>query len=143
MAPIKADDVTTSTTTGNENAQLPRTVEGGMGAPALNNVWFAEGHNCTSELNLAGLQGVLLPDYKDYNKAIEGYYLDRDFASTDQEKEDINESISNRSWRALRIASKDRFQFFKGLDEDLSIRSLMAAEDGYSTEKKELEKTTR
>ncbi|KAJ6262817.1 hypothetical protein Dda_1374 [Drechslerella dactyloides] len=143
MDPVQASNVTTSTTIGDENTQLPRIAEGGMGAPALSNVWFGDADDSTSKLSLVDSQRTSLPDYKEYNKAIEGYCLDKDFASTDQEKEDIDESISNQSWRALRIASKDRFHFFKGLDEDLSIRSLITAEDAVSMERKELDKGTR
>ncbi|KAF3934382.1 hypothetical protein ABW20_dc0102626 [Dactylellina cionopaga] len=142
MEPVLADDVVGSKNSGNEITHLAYSLDCGMGAPALSKVWSEDTLDAQTIMNLTNTKRTSLPDYRAYNRAIEGFYLDKDFAINDQEKDEIDESISNRSWRALRIASRDRFHFFKGLDEDLSIKSLIVMEDG-ATEKKETERESK
>ncbi|KAF3939762.1 hypothetical protein ABW19_dt0209503 [Dactylella cylindrospora] len=138
VPPVNVEETAASATTGGENSQIPRNVERGMGAPALSRVWFDSVSDADAMDSLKDTQRIGLPEYREFNNAIEGYILDKDFA-TDQEKEDLDDSIANKSWRALRIASRDRFHLFKVLDDELSIKSLIAAEDGL-VDKKDSEK---
>jgi len=70
-----------------------------------------------------------LPDYRTIQKTNEGLELDIDFANDPEEKESLTTSISSNTWKALRIASRDRFHLFRNLDEELSLKSLTATED--------------
>ncbi|KAF3927543.1 hypothetical protein AA313_de0203695 [Arthrobotrys entomopaga] len=143
METVSVDDVLVSKVTGDENTKVSNKLGCGMGALALSNVWFESASDMPEMRDLTQAQRTALPDYKEYNQAIELLTLDKDFASTNQEREEIEESISNKSWRALRVASRDRFHFFKNLDEDLSIKSLLSAEDGLVAEKKDIDKDAR
>ncbi|KAK6543256.1 hypothetical protein TWF694_000018 [Orbilia ellipsospora] len=140
MDTVSIDNVLVSKIAGDENTKVSNKLECEMGAPALSNVWFESESGMPAMIDLTQVQRTALPDYKVYNQAIELSILDKDFATTNQEREEIEESISNKSWRALRVASRDRFHFFKNLDEDLSIKSLLATEDGLTAEKKDLDK---
>jgi len=70
-----------------------------------------------------------LPNYQTIQKNNEGLELDMDFANDQSEKESLTTSISSNTWKALRIASRDRFHLFRNLDEELSLKSLTATED--------------
>ncbi|KAK6357810.1 hypothetical protein TWF730_007169 [Orbilia blumenaviensis] len=138
MEPASIKHVAVSKSAGNNATTLTSSLGKVMGAPALTRVWFDGSLDVTTiRLNTDRID---LPAYRSYTKSIEGYHLDKDFAFTEQEKEDIEESISNVTWRALRIASRDRFQLFKSLDDDLSVKSLIAIEDGVSLGSRESEK---
>ncbi|EPS36511.1 hypothetical protein H072_9941 [Dactylellina haptotyla CBS 200.50] len=143
MEAVPAQDVAISKLTGDQITKLTPSLEYNMGAPALSKAWFDNNPDLPAMTSLTRSHRIYLPDYKEYGQAIEMVVLDKDFAVTDQEKEEIDSSISNKSWRALRIASRDRFHFFKNLDEDLSIKSLLTAEEGLATEKKDSEREAK
>ena len=58
-----------------------------------------------------------------------------DFVSTAEEKDELNGVCSSLNWRALRLASKDRFHLFNKLDDDLNLRSLLVADESVIKEK--------
>ncbi|KAF3121628.1 hypothetical protein TWF703_001849 [Orbilia oligospora] len=141
MEPASTEHVAVSKSAGHEATTLINNLGKVVGAPALTRVWFDNSLEVTSIRSNA--QKINLPAYRSYTESIEGYHLDKDFASTEQEKEDIDESISNVTWRSLRIASRDRFQLFKSLDDDLSVKSLIAVEDGATAGGREAEKDNK
>ncbi|KAK6532208.1 hypothetical protein TWF281_006402 [Arthrobotrys megalospora] len=141
MEPASSENVTVSKSAGHEATTLVNSLGKVMGAPALTRVWFDGSLDVTAIRS--NTERIKLPAYRSYNKAIEGYHLDKDFAFTEQEKEEIDESISNVTWRSLRIASRDRFQLFKSLDDDLSVKSLMTIEDGVVAGGREAEKESK
>ncbi|KAF3205744.1 hypothetical protein TWF191_001764 [Orbilia oligospora] len=141
MEPASTEHVAVSKSVGHEATTLINNLGKVVGAPALTRVWFDNSLEVTSIRSNA--QKINLPAYRSYAESIEGYHLDKDFASTEQEKEDIDESISNVTWRSLRVASRDRFQLFKSLDDDLSVKSLIAVEDGATTGGREAEKDNK
>lgn len=49
---------------------------------------------------------------------IEADDLDMDFANTDEEKEQLQESKASKTWRALRLASRHRLDRFEKIDVD-------------------------
>jgi THO complex subunit 1 len=63
--------------------------------------------------------------------------LDLDFANTDEEKRELEESKAGLVWRLLRVASKSKLNQFEKLDDTGNLKILHKEEDGDAEESKQ------
>lgn len=67
----------------------------------------------------------MLPDAEALVKEVQTVDLDMDFAVTDEEKQQLQESKTSKTWRALRLASKTRLSLFVKVDDGRNLQCLV------------------
>ena len=65
-----------------------------------------------------------MPSAESFVEAVAGIELDMDLAMTEQEKENLGEAKTSKTWRALRIASKDKLSLFDRIEDGKSLERL-------------------
>ena len=66
----------------------------------------------------------VVPSAESFAEAVAGIELDMDLAMTEQEKENLGEAKTSKTWRALRIASKDKLSLFDRIEDGKSLERL-------------------
>ncbi|KAL1632858.1 hypothetical protein SLS56_003348 [Neofusicoccum ribis] len=83
-----------------------------------------------------GLQGLkdseryTIPTAESLHRGIQGDELDLEMAMTDEDKHNLQEAKASKTWRALRIASKDRLSLFDKIDDGKQLEALFEPEGG-------------
>lgn len=72
----------------------------------------------------------MLPDTEALVKEVQTADLDMDFAVTDEEKQQLQESQTSKTWRALRLASKTRLSLFDQVDGGRNLQCLVVQLQG-------------
>jgi len=65
---------------------------------------------------LKGDERYVVPGAESFAKDVAGIDLDLEMAMTDEEKENLGEAKASKTWRALRVASKDKLSLFDKFD---------------------------
>lgn len=73
---------------------------------------------------LKDLDRYVVPSAESFAEAVAGIELDMDLAMTEQEKENLGEAKTSKTWRALRIASKDKLSLFDRIEDGKSLERL-------------------
>ncbi|KAF2204814.1 hypothetical protein GQ43DRAFT_363832 [Delitschia confertaspora ATCC 74209] len=66
----------------------------------------------------------VVPNVDSYVKEVESIELDLEMVTSEQEKRDMEEEKANKTWRALRIASKDKLSSFDRLADGKNLERL-------------------
>ncbi|KAH7046035.1 THO complex, subunit THOC1 [Macrophomina phaseolina] len=81
-----------------------------------------------------GLQGLkessryTIPTPESLHRGIQGDELDLEMAMTDEDKHKLQQAKASKTWRALRIASKDRLSLFDKIDDGKQLQALFEPE---------------
>ncbi|KAK0662882.1 THO complex subunit 1 [Lasiodiplodia hormozganensis] len=84
----------------------------------------------------SGLQGLkessryTIPTAESLHRGIQEDELDLEMAMTDEDKHRLQEAKASKTWRALRIASKDRLSLFDKIDDGRQLQALFEPEGG-------------
>lgn len=76
----------------------------------------------------------VVPSAESFAEAVAGIELDMDIAMTEQEKENLGEAKTSKTWRALRIASKDKLSLFDRIEDGKSLERLFQPVDDTAAE---------
>lgn len=83
---------------------------------------------------LKDLDRYVVPSAESFAEAVAGIELDMDIAMTEQEKENLGEAKTSKTWRALRIASKDKLSLFDRIEDGKSLERLFQPVDDTAAE---------
>jgi hypothetical protein len=86
----------------------------------------------TSEHKLTAVR-IMLPDAEALVKDVQTVELDMEMAFTDEEKQQLQESKTSKTWRALRLASKTRLSLFDQVDDGRNLQCLVQPQGPEST----------
>lgn len=89
-------------------------------------VGSASGHKLTAVR-------IILPDAEALVKDVQTVELDMEMAFTDEEKQQLQESRTSKTWRALRLASKTRLSLFDQVDDGRNLQCLVQPQGPKST----------
>ncbi|QDS75728.1 hypothetical protein FKW77_008206 [Venturia effusa] len=93
--------------------------------------FLVDGNNTAhNSQRLNGSARILLPDAEALVKEVQMVDLDMDFAVTDEEKQELQEAKTSKTWRALRLASKTRLSLFDQVDEGGNLQCLVVQPQG-------------
>lgn len=73
---------------------------------------------------LKDLDRYVVPSAESFAEAVAGIELDMDMAVAEQEKENLGEAKTSKTWRALRIASRDKLSLFDRIEDGKSLERL-------------------
>jgi THO complex subunit 1 len=71
---------------------------------------------------------IILPDAEVLVKDVQAVELDLDMAFTDEEKQQLQESKTSKTWRALRLASKTKLSLFDQVDDGQNLQCLVQSQ---------------
>ncbi|OCL07779.1 hypothetical protein AOQ84DRAFT_319438 [Glonium stellatum] len=66
----------------------------------------------------------VVPSAESFAEAVAGIELDMEMAMAEEEKENLGEAKTSKTWRALRIASKDKLSLFDRIEDGKSLERL-------------------
>ncbi|KKY17276.1 putative nuclear matrix protein [Diplodia seriata] len=71
-----------------------------------------------------------IPTAESLHKGIQEDELDMEMAMADEDKHRLQEAKASKTWRALRVASKDRLSLFDKIDDGKQLQALFEPEGG-------------
>ncbi|OCK83336.1 hypothetical protein K432DRAFT_432919 [Lepidopterella palustris CBS 459.81] len=90
--------------------------------------FLSDNETASSIEKLKNPDRYIIPQAESFARDVTGIDLDLEMATTEEEKENLGDAKASKTWRALRISSRDKLSLFDRVEDSKSLESLFQPE---------------